>query len=322
MHTRAFNKVSVDYKQGCLVKSSSNIIKLKNEINYYLNLPLELTRFFPKLLNHAPDFTTYTIEYFPYKNLAELIIAEKISKKEGENILKKLMDILSMLHSFKLPTHNYHNQISDFYIKKTLQRIEELKFNNDFYYILQNPTIKINNKLYKTFKQLHPSFIETIKNKVFTNFNHKQTIIHGDFCFSNILYCPINKDIKLIDPRGSFEVDGIYGHPYYDYAKLLHCVHGKYDYIINNDFELNEIEPGNFSFKTNNPSSFNYFHKSYLDLLKTMKIDIEFLYLIEGSLFLSMAALHYECAKRQKAFFLIGLIIINNFYAREYKNLY
>ena len=60
-----------------------------------------------------------------------------------------------------------------------------------------------------------------------------ESVMHGDFCFSNILYSARVRRIKVIDPRGS--VDGpasLYGDPRYDLAKLAHSIVGRYDQII------------------------------------------------------------------------------------------
>ncbi len=137
------------------------------------------------------------------------------------------------------------------------------------------------------------------------------SVIHGDYCFSNILYCTDTKNIKLIDPRGSFFTSGIYGHPYYDYAKLLHCLHGEYDYIINNDFKLYHESNLKFYLHVKSSTLLKRLCNYFFSVLKERKIDLNYLILVESSLFLSMASLHYESLERQKALFMKGLMILN-----------
>lgn len=185
---------------------------------------------------------------------------------------------------------------------------------------MKAPVVQINNKTYKNFHVLQPQFIKDIQNFILKK--PSITAIHGDFCFSNILYCPRSADIKLIDPRGSFGKAGIYGHPYYDYAKLLHCFHGKYDYIINDDYDLHEIDKNKYYFNVCPSLLYNKLHDEYRKLLKERGVDLNFLYLIEASLFLSMTSFHYEDPKRQKTLFLNGLIILNNYFEGKYENLY
>jgi hypothetical protein len=58
--------------------------------------------------------------------------------------------------------------------------------------------------------------------------------IHGDLCFSNILFDFRAGRIKIIDPRGT-DARGRptpYGDPRYDIGKLAHSVLGLYDFIV------------------------------------------------------------------------------------------
>ena len=127
MKARAFNNISVDYENGTITKSSSNILKIKNEINYYLDLPPRISKFFPKLLGFKKDFTAYTIEYIPCKSLSELILEKKIKRKEAKSVFKKLFNILDEIHYFKPVDHYPDTDVSNFYISKTLERLEQLQ---------------------------------------------------------------------------------------------------------------------------------------------------------------------------------------------------
>ena len=75
--------------------------------------------------------------------------------------------------------------------------------------------------------------------------------MHGDFCFSNILYDFKSQSIKVIDPRG-LSGDGkeqsIYGDLRYDVAKLAHSVIGKYDFIIAGRFSYSEESQHDMNF--------------------------------------------------------------------------
>lgn len=58
-------------------------------------------------------------------------------------------------------------------------------------------------------------------------------VLHGDFCFSNILYDSRVRRIRAIDPRGMVAAQPtIYGDVRYDLAKLAHSIVGRYDQII------------------------------------------------------------------------------------------
>jgi len=321
MQARVFNDIYINRMEGCLTKTSTHLQKIKDEIKYYLDLPSSISHFFPKLIDYNKDYSGYKMEYIPFKTLSELLVEEKLTIKEGKIILTNIFKILDKLHILK-PKKNEitSDHLLNFYIGKTLNRIEELNANFHFQDLINQSKVMINGIQYKTFKMLKENFINAIEGCI-----HKHscvTAIHGDFCFSNILYCPKSKKIKLIDPRGSFGSQGIFGDPYYDYAKLLHCVHGQYDHMVHHQYKLYEEKPGEFILEKPLSSVLENLHKSCREILKKRGINLSFIYLIEASLFLSMASLHYEDLSRQKALFLTGIIMLNDFFEGKNENLY
>ncbi len=82
-----------------------------------------------------------------------------------------------------------------------------------------------------------PDLVDSYKLLQKDNFS----IVHGDLCFSNILFDIKTNILRLIDPRGEFGEFDIYGDVRYDIAKLSHSVSGRYDFIINDLFQLNRL---------------------------------------------------------------------------------
>lgn len=66
-------------------------------------------------------------------------------------------------------------------------------------------------------------------------------VIHGDLCFSNIMYDSRSNNIRFIDPRGlNIQQElTIYS---YDLAKLCYSFIGLYDFIIADSFKLERSE--------------------------------------------------------------------------------
>lgn len=318
MLSRAFNSISVDYQKGIFKKSSYNLTKLKEEIQYYSNLPDEIAHYFPLLLYYKEDFSEYCLEFIPYNTVSELITSNQLNYGQGISLINNLTETLSNIHYCRPST--ICCEIANFYIQKTLSRISELEAIPFFSRLLKYNTLVINGNVYNNFNQLKDKFIELVKKMA--KFNSRISIIHGDFCFSNILYNPESRMIKLIDPRGSFITAGSYGHSYYDYAKLLQCLHGGYDFIMENDFDFVEFNEFNFYFKVKSPELIKNLNKYYINLLVLGGFKLNYLFLIESSLYLSMASLHYEDLRRQKAFFLTGLILLNYLAENNYENLY
>ena len=48
----------------------------------------------------------------------------------------------------------------------------------------------------------------------------------------------MSETLKILDPRGNFGIDGVYGDIRYDIAKLMHSIIGRYDFIINDLFAI------------------------------------------------------------------------------------
>ncbi|HRD69690.1 MAG TPA: hypothetical protein PK657_06075 [Legionella sp.] len=308
MQSRAFNYISIDHRHGIFTKSSRNIEKLKDEVNYYLNIPESLSDLFPTLVDYSQDYSAYQIEYFPFKNLADTVLTNCLSLEKGKIIISTLMDILEKIHSVQPTNYIDKANMEQFYIQKTLDRIE--LFASDTPSLFIEPVLTINGITYKNFAALENEFINLM-----TRLSKKHThisAVHGDFCLSNILYSNQDNIIKLIDPRGSFGDIGIYGDSNYDYAKLLHCLHGRYDYLVNGFYELEEINTSQFSLNTTHSDLLDQLYYFYINSLIEKEVSMEFIYLIEASLFLSMTPLHYENKQRQKALYLTGIIILND----------
>ena len=126
------------------------------------------------------------------------------------------------------------------------------------------------------------------------------SIMHGDLCFSNILYDSRSNHIKLIDPRGVDNKNNIsiYGDWRYDVAKLAHSVIGKYDFIIANRFKYKENSSTDIEFDIEYD---NLYKVEELDEYFDKFFDFKVYYPIMINLFLSMIPLHSDNNLRQKA---------------------
>ncbi len=132
----------------------------------------------------------------------------------------------------------------------------------------------------------------------------RESVMHGDFCFSNILYDSRVQRIHVIDPRGYVEAGRatIYGDPRYDMAKLAHSILGRYDQIIAGRYRLDEDAGGvSLAFEAAP-------HHAWLQrALRELTVDgiaaggAEVRAITIG-LFLSMLPLHADRPDRQRAF--------------------
>jgi hypothetical protein len=129
--------------------------------------------------------------------------------------------------------------------------------------------------------------------------------MHGDYCFSNILYDIRTDRIRLIDPRGLLpdgEI-GIGGDTRYDAAKLMHSIEGRYDLIIAGQYAATGGGTNDFQLSF----SPNPIHDQLTEAARSMtmggvRLDDEVVAAATVSLFLSMLPLHADRPDRQTAF--------------------
>jgi hypothetical protein len=312
---RAYNRFKVDTVRGTITKSSSTL-RLRDEILYYKmlsNLYSEQSIYFPRLLDSYHQMHDgngeywMELEFYDYNNLSQLI-----SKKSTnwENIFTKLKHVLlewSQLHPFvKWTTDDIRSAAYDMYITKTEKEFDN--FYNGWHdkfealFDTQTRVLIINRKQYNNFAIIWPRIKIYIENNML---NFTPSIIHGDFCFSNILHSTDNDVVRFIDPRGSFGKTGIFGDARYDVAKLYHSVDGKYDAIINYQFIVNSH--GNIHELMISPfSAISKFEQIFFPTFNKKEIKI-----LQGCIFIGMCARHYDSIERQHAMYLTGIRLLN-----------
>lgn len=304
--SRAFNEVIIDKKYSKVIKKSTDFEKLICEADWYGNdfvqsLPVYFLPFVPQLLRvnrpSEENLGSIEIEYCPYPVLSELFVSK--AKVDWKRILKRLLEIHEMLASFFCDSSAL-GEIKSFHLQKSQQRLEELKKLPMLDSVLKCKEIIINGEAFKNID--FGKILEDLECKLC---HVSFSIVHGDYCFSNILY-DVNSDcVKLIDPRGYLldkKKPTPFGDPNYDFAKLMHSVHGLYDYIVAGKYSLIELDTNRFSFKID--------RNVPLDLLNILRDASPYLQvyayrcLLEVLLFLTMIPLHWEDSQRQLAFYL------------------
>lgn len=194
--------------ENCIKKTGPYSI-LRGELNYYQNIPSELTHYFPCLLNFNKNENVLelTMEYIKGIPLYYLYKNYLLTEKNIDDLFL----ILGKIHSQGSISISDEN-ISNNYFKKMRER-----FNNDYYF--------------EDSKEIYEKVILDLSQ------NYSPEIvgmIHGDFWFSNILL-DYHDQYRLIDMRG--QLDGVLtmnGDKYYDYGKMYQSILG-YDLVLNGD---------------------------------------------------------------------------------------
>jgi hypothetical protein len=235
--SRSFNTVFVDEKKGVVSKESSNLEKLRNEINFYKNLPDDLKYLFPRIFNLDENRNGQKIsiemEFFPARSLADIWFSSLKFLEVWEDIFSRIFEILnSEFSQYRLEDKVYFKTVVKENLIGRMQDItSSLQLEN-----LCTGKAKINGLQIRNFWQLVDEVLESV--------SHIDTlpnqIMHGDLCFSNILIEESTLLMRLIDPRGSFGGVSIFGSKLYDIAKLCHSVFGGYDHLVRGIFSLTQ----------------------------------------------------------------------------------
>ncbi|EHH3081896.1 capsular biosynthesis protein [Vibrio vulnificus] len=294
---RAFNQLKITPQW--IEKSSSKNDKIAAEANWFENLPNNLRGNIPQYLGiKVRDNTiSYRLEYLYLTALNELFVFSKLPSHVWERILLSCIDFLLACKEHIGGNEETTNSIDILFNEKTADRLSE--------YCLVNG-ISLDKKWhFNNSNGISLSDLIEFSNKHLPCNNEQGSILHGDFCFSNILYDFRSNKIKTIDPRG-MTPNGektIYGDFRYDLAKLSHSILGLYDWIIAGYYDI-EINGSNIEFKI-------YDEKQYKDIQQLFVKNIEDsfgvtsrnLYAMQIQLFLSMLPLHSDNRERQMALF-------------------
>jgi hypothetical protein len=305
--SRYFNNVSIDLGSGLLKKSGPSE-KIELEKDWYLKIPIHIQKYVP-LVNIGGKRGQYMLEYLTSIPLNEMWISENNDMSYWQSFVLHMKRMMEDLHDSTYSTSDSLREIrkskEEIYINKFNKRIESfLKNNRNFN--LSN--IKINGKNIPKLEIILEEILK-VSNRIIAQ--KHWSIIHGDLCFSNIIFDRRKDRIFLIDPRGNFGDDGIFGDPIYDLCKLSHSVFGNYDYFASNLFTVKK-DAASYSISTAAPKEISFSRSVCQDLLMTeiKKYEIDFgdLRILESSLFLAAADLHND-GPRGQALFLQGLLI-------------
>jgi len=312
LHARYFNSLKVDPLYHTVTKLSQDNGKLEDELNWYLSLPEELRVLCPRIVRsfHAAEGKiSITQEHYGYPTLAELYVYSDLRKETWTSILK----ILFRLHNEfrKYPGNLEKQHVFDMYATKTAQRLNMLVAEGPFWQeLMDHPTIQVNGKELRNLPELR-EFIH-LKSKEIVE-NSTITIIHGDYCFSNILFDINSQIMRLIDPRGSFGKKGIYGDPRYDIAKLRHSISELYDFVVADMFRIvASADHRTFDVNLYSTEVTKRASESFDQLLEQNGYVLEEIKFIEALLFLSMIPLHKDKPLRQQLMYCIGITLLND----------
>lgn len=310
--SRYFNNIKIDKKRGILTKTSDNVDKLINEIKWYLKLPSIIQYLAPRIFDYSisNDAPYINMEYYSYNNLHNIYVYGNQHVDQWKVIFNSLEEVINEFKCFTInlnKTEVYEN-LKNMYVKKTIQRLSAMKNHENFKRYFDK-SIFVNGKKFESITY-YLNKIEDLLDKYNIYDIDQFQIIHGDFCLSNILYSLNSGTVRLIDPRGSFGNYDIYGDVRYDLAKLSHSIRGKYDFIIEDLFQL-VIKGNNINYMIYCNENHREIEKLFLKRLAKYGNSAKSIQLIESLLFFSMIPLHEDYPNRQVMMLAIAIQLID-----------
>jgi hypothetical protein len=296
---RAFNELQID--RGLVKKTSNQADKLKAEAAWLRSLPPTLLPFAARL-THAGEEAgrfSYTTEYEYLPTLQELFVFGRLDPKAWDGILAACCACLEEFAAVPVSDAPEDSLVRLASIKtfdrlSTFERDRGIDLSSDC--VLNAVTL--------------PScwrIAEEMASIIAKAPQRTASVMHGDFCFSNILYNSRTSRIRLIDPRGTIDGDmvTIGGDPRYDMAKLAHSVLGRYDLLIAGRYSLASSVGKSISFDLDlpgNETSAPLERSLYSTSVNGITFDDPAVSAALVSLFLSMLPLHADRPDRQMAF--------------------
>jgi hypothetical protein len=280
LETRFFN--TLETNGGFIVKSSKDVFKMWVEFNwlrafkkdYPTNIP------FVEDFKIKGDVASYSLEYINNPVLSDIFVFGKLGKHAQIRILEAINKLLKKIRSVKTENHFEANFMKEKLLLRRDQIIEVFKKNGKDS-LVANKFIDDNITFYSK-----------------TNIS-QQVLMHGDLCFSNILFNFSTFEPILIDPRGYTNREegfSMYGPLNYDLYKLAHSYVAGYDFVISGFYEHSYFDISGM--------------RDRLDIFcQIFKCDHTEIKMGMQNLFISMLPLHSDSIQRQANFIRILQLI-------------
>ncbi|GAA4894539.1 capsular biosynthesis protein [Ferrimonas pelagia] len=290
---RAFNDMQI--RDQVVTKSSLKKQKLAAEAHWYQTLPGPMRLYTPQLLEaveHDERFT-YSIEYLHLTALNELYVFSLLPAKFWDRVLRACCRFIHHAQQFPVESGPTLGQL---FGQKTAQRLAE--YGRSATIDLAVP-LRVNGQQHLSIYELAQASESALPAD-----NRAYNVLHGDLCFSNILYDFRTGSIKVIDPRG-LDLDNnlsIHGNSLYDLAKLAHSIIGLYDVIIAGYFNASQHQQ-ELLFSITENSVREQVMASFCQMVsEQFGVTPRALYAMQIQLFLSMLPLHSDRPDRQLGF--------------------
>lgn len=298
---RAFNQLQIG--ETAVRKRSAQTDKLRAEARWFEEVPVPLRPYTARLLDAGVDADGffYDTEYRSTPTLAELAVFGRLGLASWRRIFGACATFLDLATACA-PPDAPADTLRPLVVDKTRARLES--YGRSAGLDLDRP-----NTLNGRPAPSLGACVDRIA-RILDAEPPRPSVMHGDFCFSNILYDFRTDRIQVIDPRGLL-ADGafsIHGDLRYDLAKFMHSAVGRYDLIVAGRCAAARTGPNGFTLTFPEDALRPDLEAAAAELdVGGVRLDSPAVAAATASLFLSMAPLHEDRPDRQTAFIANGL---------------
>jgi hypothetical protein len=254
-------------------------------------------------VDEGPDgegyFYATDYEYLP--TLAELYTFGRVNRASWMQILASCSDFMAAAAALA-PPESEPDALAALAVEKTAARLDEFARKTGFDL---NAPMRLNGRPLPSVHACAEAMADVVAGA-----SRRPALMHGDFCFSNILYNFRMRRIRLIDPRGCV-IEGrpsLYGDSLYDAAKLMHSIAGRYDLIIAGRYQGSGALSHDLDLAFGDDPEQDWLIEAARDMtLGGVPLASNEASALTATLFFSMLPLHADRPTRQAAFLANGL---------------
>jgi len=300
---RHFNTLTYDAELGLVTKQSQNSEAFRHQVRWFKQVPDELGSFLPRIYDSSDGPSPYiTMELLSMPTLGDLLVNSRLDVGAWNDVARKVHLIHSILRNYAFTSPVARQIATEIYVHKTRDRIRQFCDQRpevlDLWIDSSGRRFALDDVLLTLLDYVEVTGLLAVNDLA---------PIHGDMCFSNLMYDPRGRHIKLIDPRGEFGIPGIYGDPRYDKAKLMHSYDGLYDFIVSDQFDVSVSAEGQLACCIKCDCYHQKVGQIFDATIFSNKEEHSQCNAIQALLFLSMLPLHSDKPQRQLAMLQIGL---------------
>ncbi|TVQ86540.1 MAG: hypothetical protein EA397_20290 [Deltaproteobacteria bacterium] len=309
-YTRSFNRIESDGR--VLTKRSEDRQKLLREHDYWYLLPPSLQRFVVQPFDYAEDKggASYKMEYLTIADFATMWIhgASTVDRRAFEGLLDGIFGWFAERGTKRVSPEIARARAEQLYVTKVQQRVA--RFLSTDIGAKSDALIAAGTRFHGGLEEVLARYMERLSAAWARRPPVSElAIMHGDLCFSNVLFDKRTQFLRFVDPRGASSEDELWGNPYYDLAKLSHSVLGAYDVINHELFDVIVGPDQSLQLKLDVEVDPSY-GRAFVARVQAAGFEVDRMRLYEASLFLSMLPLHIDSPRKVLAFAVTAVALL------------